>query len=184
MTKINSKKKGSKNERSLCKWFQEWTGYEFSRTPSSGGLRWRKTDNIASDLVCSDERHSRKFPFSVETKDYKDINFEHLLLNKKSCKIKEFLKQAIGDGIRAKKIPLLFMRYNGMTKDEYFIIIPEEIWNILYHNKKYDCLYYGPWMNVVLTDDHFRIILASSLQQVDYKKIIRPCIRLRKELYK
>lgn len=35
--KINSRAKGSKNERELAKLFKDWTGKEFARTPSSGG---------------------------------------------------------------------------------------------------------------------------------------------------
>lgn len=42
MGKVNSKQKGSRFERSICKFFQDWTGYEFSRVPASGGLRWKK----------------------------------------------------------------------------------------------------------------------------------------------
>lgn len=42
MARINSKNKGSRFERTICKWFQDWTGYEFNRVPASGGLRWKK----------------------------------------------------------------------------------------------------------------------------------------------
>lgn len=178
MGKINSKKKGSKNERSLCKWFQRWSGYEFSRTPSSGGLRWKKTDNISSDIVCSDPDHSRRFCFSVETKDYKDINFEHLLLNKKSCKILDFISQVNYDSLRAQKIPMLFMRYNGMSKDEYFVLISYDFWKIV---RKY---YTGNRMTVILGPE-FRavIILASSLINTPYKEIHKGARKLQKALY-
>ena len=54
MARINSKNKGSRFERTICKWFQDWTGYEFNRVPASGGLRWKKTDNITSDISCTD----------------------------------------------------------------------------------------------------------------------------------
>ena len=30
---VNSRNKGSKNERGVAKLMQEWTGYEFARTP-------------------------------------------------------------------------------------------------------------------------------------------------------
>ena len=83
MGKVNSKQKGSRFERSICKFFQDWTGYEFSRVPASGGLRWKKTDNITSDITCSDPKHSRRFSLSVECKSYQEIKFEHLLLGNK-----------------------------------------------------------------------------------------------------
>ena len=46
--RINSKKKGSRNERQLSKIFEKWTNLTFSRTPSSGGLRWHRTDDTGA----------------------------------------------------------------------------------------------------------------------------------------
>ena len=113
----NSKSKGNRFERSVCKAFQNWSGYEFSRTPASGGLRWKKADNISS--------------LSIECKSYHDIKFEHLLLGMKSCKIDSFWNQANRDAERAKKIPVLIMRYNSMPKDEAFFMVNEEVDNFL-----------------------------------------------------
>ena len=127
--KINSKKKGSRYERDVCKLLQTWTGFEFARVPSSGGLRWKNTDNTTGDITCSDG-NSRKFPFSVECKFYKEINFEHLLLDVKSDIIK-FWEQSLSDSERSGKIPLVFMKYNGMRKDDHFIIIPTELYEHL-----------------------------------------------------
>lgn len=31
----NSKNKGNRGEREVCKFWKEWTNYEFSRTPAS-----------------------------------------------------------------------------------------------------------------------------------------------------
>ena len=140
--RINSKKKGSKNERELCKLMQDWTGYEFARVPSSGGLRWKDTDNTVGDIICTDARHGRRFRFAVETKFYQDINFEHLILGNKKVKINEFWDQALADGARAKKEPILFMRYNGMPKQMYFVMmdynffleLPHEDWEREYAN--------------------------------------------------
>lgn len=119
---INSKKKGNKFERIVAKLWSNWTGYEFNRTPQSGGLHWKNSENVVSDIICSDSIHSRRFQFSIEAKCHKDINFEHLLLNVKS-KIREFWKQASHDGDRTNKIPILMMRYNGMPKDESFFVV-------------------------------------------------------------
>jgi Holliday junction resolvase len=118
MARINSRAKGAKNERKVCKTFQEWTGFEFNRTPASGGLRWKKTDNIVGDLICSEPNII--FPFSVEVKAYEEINFEHLLYLK-DTKIEKFWNQALEDSQRGQKIPLLLMRYNGMPSDLYFL---------------------------------------------------------------
>lgn len=128
----NGKKKGAKNERELCKWFKEWSGgLEFSRVPASGGLRWKNTENITGDIICSDDRYSRRFAFSVETKFHKEINFEHLILGNKKLKVIEFWEQALQDGIRGNKTPILFMRYNGMKKNTWLVILNLKDFNIL-----------------------------------------------------
>jgi len=115
--KVNSRKKGAKAERKVAALLKKWTGREFSRTPASGGLRW-KNANVVGDIVCTEERHF--FPFAIEVKSYKDINFEHLLYLD-DPKILKFWEQAAGDAERGQKLPLLFMRYNGMPSDFWVI---------------------------------------------------------------
>lgn len=131
MGKINSKSKGNKAERDAAKWWQEWTGYEFGRVPASGGLRWKKVENVTSDIICTHDKHSRRFPFSIEVKCYKDINFEHLLLGKKTSKIHKFWQQACRDSERANKLPCLMMRYNGMAKGEWFLCFEESLYELI-----------------------------------------------------
>lgn len=131
MTKINSKSKGNRFERTICKVFQDWTGYEFSRTPQSGGLRWKKADNISSDVICTDPKHSRRFRFSIECKSYQELNFESILLNRKACKILKFWNQATSDSKRAGKLPLLIMKYNGMPKNEAFLAVDPFVSSII-----------------------------------------------------
>lgn len=122
-----SKQKGNKNERELTKWFTDWTELEFQRVPQSGGLRWSNRDNIVGDIICTDPRKGKTFPFTVETKFHKDINFEHLLTNNKKNKVKEFWDQAKEDGEASGKIPLLFMRYNQMAKGTWFVAMEAEL---------------------------------------------------------
>lgn len=117
----NSRNKGSRFERTIAKAWESWTGYKFSRTPGSGG--WAKAKDAMGDLVCTDEKHSRRFPFSIECKNYQDIKFEHILLGLKSCKIISFWEQATKDAKRVGKIPILIMRYNSMPKGEAFFIV-------------------------------------------------------------
>lgn len=128
---INSKKKGSKNERHLAKIFKLWTGYDFARTPSSGGLRWQRTLDTVGDIICTDKKHSRRFPFSIETKFHKDIRFDNLLLDFTRTKIIEFWDQAREDGERGNKIPLLLMRYNNLPRDMYFLVLAFEQWQVI-----------------------------------------------------
>jgi Holliday junction resolvase len=138
----NSKQKGNKGEREVAKWWQEWTGMEFARIPSSGGLRWHSTHNTVGDIMCTHERHSRRFQFAIECKNYKDINFEHLILGNKKVKILEFWQQTQDDAERGDKIPILFMRYNGMPKGVYFVVISLAFYNIFYKDIKMDNDYF------------------------------------------
>ena len=109
----NSKRKGSKFELKVSKWFTEFSGYKFQRVPYSGANHQNR--DLASDIMCSDERHAQ------------DIRFEHILLGNKGCKIVKFWKQASSDANRAKKIPILVMRYNSMPSTEFFFIIDKRL---------------------------------------------------------
>lgn len=129
----NSRSKGSKNERQVSKLFAQWTGYEFARTPQSGGLHWRKSNTIG-DIVCIDEKHGHKFPFSIECKFHAEADFSYLIddtTGKKSNKIFAFWDQAKGDAMRVHKIPLLFIRRNMMKSDTHFVGMPLEYFNLL-----------------------------------------------------
>ena len=55
--RINSKKKGNRLELAVTQFMKEWTGYEFSRVPQSGGLRWQNRTSIAGDVICTDKKH-------------------------------------------------------------------------------------------------------------------------------
>lgn len=118
----NSRQKGNKAERKAAQLFKTWTKRDFARTPSSGGLQW-KTTNSKGDIVCTKEGHY--FPFCIEVKNYKFINFNELILpDKKNKDLLIFWAQAKRDAEKAKKIPLLLFRYNGLPSEFFFIIIP------------------------------------------------------------
>ena len=75
--RINSRSKGARTEKALITFMEEWSGYEFSRVPASGGLRWRKTDNITGDIICSDDGHRCLISFEVKAR--KEIDFEKII---------------------------------------------------------------------------------------------------------
>lgn len=118
---INSRKKGAKNERKIADLFTKWTGRKFAKTPASGGLQW-KSSFSKGDIVCTKEGHY--FPFCLECKAYVKIDFSHLLnpqiLN---VDILDFWTQCKRDADACNKVPLLFMRYNGLPKDFYFVVM-------------------------------------------------------------
>lgn len=170
--RVNSKQKGGRFERVICKWFTEWTGYEFNRVPASGGLRWKNADNITSDVACTDSKHSRRFRFSIECKNYKELKFEHILLEMKSCKILSFWDQAKRDAHRAGKLPLLVMKYNGMAKNEAFVMIDSSTYQFCI--KPQESKLEKPLMGIQInrpSKDRLYVILLSDLKRLDYKEI-------------
>jgi hypothetical protein len=123
---VNSKKKGSKNERGISKLFTEWTGYNFSRTPQSGGLNWHNKISTGG-IICIDDVHIAEFTLSIEAKFHNELDFSHLIdgtLSKGTNKVIHFWDQCSKDALHDKKIPCLFMRRNGMKADNHFVAIP------------------------------------------------------------
>ncbi len=177
--KINSRQKGSKNERDVCGLMKGWTEYEFARTPSSGGLRWGRNDTIG-DIVCTDEKHSKYFRFAIECKFYKDIRFDHLVNGNKNSDILDFWAQAVSDSERGGKIPLLTMRYNGMKKAMHYVIMDYTFYTEIMHlvPNTYGTLLYDK-------DEHFIIIINSlDLFEAPYKeihKIAKTYLKARKQ---
>lgn len=135
---INGRRKGAKAERLLAHRLGEWTGKEFSKTPASGGLRWNNA-NVAGDIVCTTEGHY--CPFCFEVKSYSKIDFSHLLLSNttlhgslstivKNVDILDFWNQAKRDARRAGKIPILMMRYNGLPKGFYYVVLGKSFMSV------------------------------------------------------
>ncbi len=163
MARINSRKKGSKNERNLTKLFKTWCKKEFARTPSSGGLNW-KNSNAVGDIVCTTEGHF--FPFAIEAKNHREINFQHLLYLDTSD-IMKFWEQCKGDADKGaqKKIPILFMRYNGMPRDLHFVMMRYEVWIIMR-----DKLLAAPrTLSLHTNDENLIILLSTDLFRLRYK---------------
>lgn len=173
---MNSKTKGNRFERTICKYFKEWTGYEFSRVPQSGGLRWKKADNISSDIICSDKVHSRRFPCNIECKFHKEIKFEEILLGNKNCKIFDFWEQVLNDSSRANRIPLLIMRYNNMPSSEAFLVISPELFRAIKNDK-----FKKPKMRIFDAKHTLVVMMLSDLKNLEYAKFYKACKALKKK---
>lgn len=126
----NSKKKGSRFELKVSKWFTKWTSFKFGRTPYSGANH--QSRDLSSDVMCQDERHAHRCKISVECKNYKEIKFEHILLGNKGCDILKFWEQASKDAKRANKVPILCMRYNSMPSEEFFFVVGKNLSSVFY----------------------------------------------------
>lgn len=128
MAKINSKSKGSKNERAIAKLLTLWTGYEFARVPMSGGLGWQNRIQVTGDVIPTDPKEMVKFPFSVEAKFYREIVLDSPLLDHRA-KWQDWWDQSCNDAERSGKLPLVFMRRNLMPKDEHYVIVEDDIFD-------------------------------------------------------
>lgn len=120
MARINARSKGRRGEMMAVDFMKEWTGMDFRRTPGSGGLRGHVADYTEGDIVCVKKNYI--FPLCLEVKFYEELNFNHLLYDVNS-KIKEFWEQTNASAKRAEKVPMLFMRYNGLPKNFFFVVI-------------------------------------------------------------
>jgi Holliday junction resolvase len=175
MTRINSKKKGGKNERDLAHVFKQWTGYEFARVPQSGGLRWRRTLDTTGDLMVADEKHILEFPLSIETKFHKEIDNWKILLGQES-KLDEFWNQAVADARRGKKVPIVFFRYNGLKKGLWFVMISYRVYKIL----KSLIYFENGFFNF---NNEFVIFTSNCLFEVPYEEFYKKIKPYQKALY-
>lgn len=163
---VNSKKKGSKFERTVAKWFESWTGYKFGRTPGSGSFHQNR--DLTSDVNCIDEKHAHRCKISIECKCYKEIKFEHVLLGNKNCDIIRFWDQAKGDAERGKKVPILCMRYNSMPANEFFFVVGSELASSILNKD----IISTPNMVINASGKHLYIFMASSvIKHVNYKDV-------------
>lgn len=162
----NSKRKGSKFEREVAKWLTNWTGFNFQRTPYSGANHLSR--DLASDIMCSDERHAHRCKISVECKSYRDIKFEHVLLGTKGSEIEKFWAQAYRDANRSHRIPILIMRYNSMPKDEFFMVVDSD----LAEGFLTDNMYNHRFMALSTNELSLYVFMASAIKEtVNYKDI-------------
>lgn len=163
---MNSRAKGNRNERVGAGLMTTWTKRKFERTPSSGGLQW-KSSFSKGDIVCTKEGHY--FPFCVEIKAHKEIDFSHLLNPKvKNIKILEFWAQCKRDATKCNKIPLLMMRYDMMPKEFFFIGVPQEFAKAIHHllPKDFTSLRYHNYK----TNDPIMFLRSDEFFKISYKE--------------
>lgn len=173
----NSKKKGDRFERVVAKYFTDWSGFKFGRTPGSGSFHNNR--DLGSDLICNDDKHKNRCCISIECKNYQDIRFEHVLLGNKRCKIFSFWSQAKRDANRTKKFPILCMRYNSMPRGEFFFVVDSVIARELISTdtNRRMMIINAPELEMPLY-----VFMASDIKEyVSYKKVHKA---LRKELRK
>jgi Holliday junction resolvase len=169
---MNSRRKGAKNERMIAALLEKWTGKKFAKTPASGGLQW-KSSMAKGDVVCTTEGHL--FPFCIEAKFHKKIDFSHLLIpGIENVDILTFWSQCKRDAESCNKIPILLMRYNGLASNFHFLVIETDFWNEL--PKHY---LFGKMVNITHGINYFNhlhklkltIVRSTAFFKLDYKDV-------------
>ena len=178
--RINSKNKGNRCEREVTQFMKEWTGYEFSRVPHSGGLRWQNRKSIAGDVICTDAKHERNCRISIEVKAPKEIAFEHLLLptkGKNTDKLNHYWNQCNNDAKAVQKVPMLFIHRNGMAKGTFFVVMSNELYNEIVRELNFYPEKYG---QLAYLSMYYGLVILNSedLKQINYKdlhkKVLKP----------
>lgn len=119
---ILAKRKGNLNERAAAKFLSDWTGVQFNRTPSSGGMHLRN-QLFCGDLVCVDERFF--FPFVVETKHLKNLHVTETL--RANSEVFTVFRQAKRDADRIGKRPMCLIRSNRMDARDWYLVLDLEM---------------------------------------------------------
>lgn len=165
---MNSKRKGNKFERSVSKWFTEWSGYQFERNRAGSGA-WHSNNDAGADITCTDPKHGHRCRLSIECKFYKEIKFEHVLLGTKGSEIEKFWKQAKTDAERTSKMPVLIMRYNSMPKDEFFFIVDYKVATVFVNSPG---MINSRYMVLNTNEDMLYIFMASSVKELVPYKVV------------
>jgi Holliday junction resolvase len=149
---VNGKQKGNAYERQVVNAFKVLFEDEgFLRNWSSGSIfggqnrsRIKGVDTDFSEKVVGDIIVPEKFPFTIECKSYKDLDF-HNIINGSCKKLDEWIEQAEGDAEVGDTYMLLVVKINNKgqyicTKDlriENANINISEMSNVTRYKEKY-----------------------------------------------
>ena len=111
---MNSKSKGSRNERALSAWLRH-TGidHKAERNVGSGGGRI-KSDNISPNTG-----------LNIETKSYSSLGLTS-----------RAMKQSIRDAEMSGTMPIVFLRENQMSDDTWYVVMYSDHWANLWKRAK------------------------------------------------
>jgi hypothetical protein len=145
MPKINSKIKGSNNERECVKILNERFGEGFKRTPYSGSIFGQSNKHFGDGM--SDEQKSTlsgdiitpsDFKFNIEHKAYADKATIWDFFNEKS-NLNSWFKQCQDDANFANKEPLLIIKYNNKKR---ICFIHIKLDNYIFEYKGWYCYWF------------------------------------------
>lgn len=169
---INSKRKGDNNERDLAKYLSKWTGYQFERVPSSGGLGWKDSVQTVGDVVCTTP--NSRVPFTFETKALKKLGLNSPILRSNSCIFKHW-HQCHREGEQANRIPLFIARDNGMKKYTWWVFMDYSLYELINtkifkHGQGYGLPHHFLGYNKTYSFDLVGVH-SDDFKTIDYKKL-------------
>lgn len=117
MAKIQSKKKGNRNELEFAKLFSKRFNETFKRVPMSGG--WATSNNLQNiredavqfftgDLICPPN-----FRFCVEIKSRANFNFWDMLSGNETNEFNSWITQVELETKISNKVPLIIIKVNN-----------------------------------------------------------------------
>ena len=119
MARINSKSKGNTFEREVVKLFTEQFGEGFQRVPCSGAIfgktNMKRSHGMSEECIntlTGDLITPESFPYSLEYKFHKDLEF-HQLIQGKCKKMDDWLEQSSQDAVLSGKVPLVVFKLNN-----------------------------------------------------------------------
>lgn len=122
--------KGNRGQNKAREILQKWSNKKF-KSSAQHGMPGYNYDPHKGDILCDTEGHY--FPFTVEVKNYRDINFCQLLQpNLKNILILDFWEQCAGDAKKCKKIPMLLMRFDRLPSNFFFVVITQEFAKLIH----------------------------------------------------
>lgn len=161
---VNGRNKGASFERQIAKQLTSWSGMEFNRTPSSGGLHWKQNSSVSGDIVAPD---TISFPFSIELKK-QEVPWDFDFLLKGTSVIWSFWEQCEKDASSQGKTPLLIFGKN--RRFVYFMMRKLEFSNLMgpikYKNTDTPYLEINYKKNSFVVADFSRFLELYSLQDV------------------
>jgi len=154
---INSKQKGSRNEREVAKVLNDRFNLEnsFKKVPLSGAWGTNNRDKkdtsqqaldvLSGDLICP-----KNFKFSVEVKSRADFNFWDMLNNdNENTDIDSWIYQASHDASCTHKEPLLVIKINNKKP---FVLFPKKLFEGKVIYKEFTLMRFDYFL---LLDDEF-----------------------------
>jgi len=118
---VDSRAKGARAESKAKEILTKHTGLNWQRIPASGALD--AVHGLKGDLYIPDESNK----YCIEVKSYKESAINHLLVSGAGLPLRDWMVQAIRQGIQVNKKPLLIFKHD---RSKFYICSWEEPANL------------------------------------------------------